>query len=144
MEYSFQRDDLDRPVATLNMEAEAFAHWLNIELAGSAAIADIAKLHCGIDQVRSGQCWQYEWPATEFHLTVSRTEVEVSANLLLQHSAFDDAQAEDDGFDDEELPEGATSAGLAASSGLEDFIQLLDAWSDFLQQANNQRSRGLY
>ncbi|MGB1237814.1 MAG: YacL family protein [Pseudomonadales bacterium] len=133
MEYSFTRDDLERPVARMNMEAEAFGHWLNIELAGAAATAQLEAIAHAVDALLIGQRWDYEWRGREFLLRLSRDRAEVVANALLQRDHFsvaDDEDIDSELLDDEDVEDG-TGAGLSAHCGLQDFAQLIRAWRDY-------------
>ena len=138
MEYSFVRNDLNYPVARLNMEAEAFAHWLNIEMS-RANDAQLQKIAIAVTELLQGRGWQFEFEGREFHLELNRQQALVSANRILEQQANMDQEEHefdeqyDDEFSDEyqesELSDGA--AGLVASCGLEDFKVLLLAWIDY-------------
>ncbi len=142
MEYSFKRDDIDQPIAALNMEAEAFGHWLSIEM-GERNVSQVAQVIEAVSQLLAGSRWQYQLQGREFSLQLTRDQAVVQANALMQKEehyghANELADYLDDEFsaggefdDDDELAE--TSAGLSASSGLEDFGQLMRAWSDFIK-----------
>ncbi|MCJ8339463.1 MAG: YacL family protein [Pseudomonadales bacterium] len=142
MEYSFSRNDIDQPVARLNMEAEAFSHWLNIEMC-SDNTADLQKIALAVAQLLAGQLWQFEFEGREFHLQLSRQQASISANTVLQQrleaEQQDDfgCQSQDDDLDDEysdeyqELSE--TESGLVSSCGLEDFQLLLMAWISYVE-----------
>ncbi|GEM_PF-431784 len=142
MEYSFSRNDLGRPVAQLNMEAEAFSHWLNIEMS-SGNTADLHKIAVAVAQLLAGQLWQFEFEGREFHLQLNRQQANISANTVLQQRLESEQQDDfgleyqDDDYEDEysdeyqELTE--TESGLVSSCGLEDFQQLLMAWISYLE-----------
>ena len=135
MEYSFSRNDIGQPVAELNMEAEAFAHWLNIEMS-TANFVELSKISEAIEQLFNAQIWQFECTGREFHLELNREQACVSANAVLQQNDDFELSGEDE-FDSEieeyEQELAVTSSGLVASCGLEDFQQLLLAWIRFLQ-----------
>ncbi len=145
VEYSFKRDDLDRPIAELSMEAEAFGHWLSIEMS-ERNVNQIAQVIEAVSQLLEGSRWQYELQGREFSLQLSRDQALVKANAVAQSEAgfssgsvFAHDELDDDGLDsmddlydeDDELAD--ASAGLIASSGLEDFKQLMSAWSEYVR-----------
>lgn len=145
MEYRFTRNDIDQPVARLNMEAEAFSHWLNIEM-GNTNLVALKTLANAVSELLAGKLWQYELEGREFYLELSRVQATVSANSVLQHraqaegepGALDD-QEEYDEYESEfsdEFDEGGyqeTDSGLVASCGLEDFQTLILAWIVYLE-----------
>ena len=106
MEYSFSRNDIGRPVAQLNMEAEAFSHWLNIEMS-SGNTADLHKIAVAVAQLLAGQLWQFELEGREFYLQLNRQQASISANTVLQQRLESEQQVDftskdqDDDFDDE-------------------------------------------
>lgn len=142
VEYSFKRDDLDQPIAQLNMEAEAFGHWLSIEMTPRHQY-QLDRLREAVAQLLAGQRSDYQLQGMEFSLQLNRDQVLVQANTVAQRMrSFDDCYLNqsdyadidlDDHYvdsDDEELSD--ASAGLVASCGLEDFRQLISAWSEFI------------
>ncbi len=145
MEYSFFKNDYDRPQARLNMEAEAFAHWLSIEMSDNQQ-ADLAKISAVLRQLIAGELYEYEYQGREFHLSLDRQQAKVSANSACQSMAelqsendvtqsdLEDEYLEDD-FSDEYAEQGLNdnSSGLVASCGIEDFQQLLLAWAEYVE-----------
>ncbi|NRA19297.1 MAG: YacL family protein [Oceanospirillaceae bacterium] len=145
MEYRFTRNDLDQPVARLNMEAEAFSHWLNIEM-GSTNLVTLKRLATAVSELLAGKRWQYELEGREFFLELSRVQATVSANSVLQQrsqaegepTAIDELDEYDEYEADfsDEFDEGGyqeTDSGLVASCGLDDFQTLLRAWVAYLE-----------
>lgn len=153
MEYRFSRNDIGQPIAVMNMEAEAFSHWLAIEVNDSHK-AQLQKIMVAVDRLLSAQQWDFEYIGREFHLSLTRTSATVTANSVLQqrretsNEAFDndpDAEMEGDlegsewdevvDFDDyhAEFDCFETESGLVASSGLEDFKVLIQAWLEYLE-----------
>jgi uncharacterized protein YacL (UPF0231 family) len=138
MEYSFTRNDLNYPVARLNMEAEAFAHWLNIEMSRTND-AQLQKIAIAVTELLQGRGWQYDFSGREFHLELSRQQAIVSANAILEQRESDDIEEREfeeqyddefsDDYEESELTDGA--AGLTASCGLEDFNILILAWIEY-------------
>jgi len=133
MEYSFVRNDLNYPVARLNMEAEAFGHWLNIEMSRTND-AQLQKIAIAVAELLQGRGWQYEFAGREFHLELNRQQAIVSSNAILEQRESEDIEEQyDDEFSDDyeesELTDGA--AGLTASCGLEDFNILVLAWIEY-------------
>jgi len=134
MEYSFTRNDFDDPVAKLNMEAEAFGHWLNIEMSRANDV-ELQKIAASVAELLKGLGWQHEFAGREFHLEIDRQQVTVSANALLEQRITENPEFDEEFSDDEEdeLSDGA--AGLVASCGLEDFQILLLAWIEYRNNA---------
>lgn len=139
MEYSFKRDDIDQPIAQLNMEAEAFGHWLSIEM-GERNIYQVTEVIGAVAQLLEGSRWQYQLQGREFSLELTRDQALVKANALAQNEdrfdfcdELDDELEGSDELDDEGESLGEASAGLIANSGLEDFGQLMNAWSDYIR-----------
>lgn len=135
MEYSFSRDDIEQPIAQLNMEAEAFGHWLSIEM-GERNMAQLSSLITVVAQLLAGEKWQYQLVGREFSLQLSRDQAVVQSNSIMQASESDameyDADEYDDGLGEMEMLSDAQS-GLIASCGLEDFQQLLLAWYKYVE-----------
>jgi uncharacterized protein YacL (UPF0231 family) len=141
VEYSFTRNDIGQPVARLNMEGEAFAHWLNIEMSSKHSHTQLAKIALAVEHLLVGTQWQYECEGREFFLELTRDQAIVKANAVIEQA--DELTSEQDDYDfssDEadEYPEDeqdlhVSESGLVASCGLEDFQQLLAAWIRYLQ-----------
>jgi len=138
VEYSFSRNDLDRAQAQLNMEAEAFGHWLSIEMSSHSEV-QLQKIVVAIEQLLSRQLYEYEHTGREFHLTLNREGASVSANNLLDDNGnlpvFSESDDELEEFEDEQDDElNDVHSGLVAHCGLEDFQLLIVAWIAFLQE----------
>ncbi|MEH6444312.1 MAG: YacL family protein [Oceanospirillaceae bacterium] len=138
MEYSFTRNDIGQPVARLNMEGEAFAHWLNIEMSSKHSHTQLAKVALAVEQLLVGSQWQYECEGREFFLELTRDQAIVKANAVIEQadeltSEQDDYEFSSDEYAEDEQDFHVSESGLVASCGLEDFQQLLAAWIRYLQ-----------
>jgi uncharacterized protein YacL (UPF0231 family) len=144
VEYSFSMSDINRPQARLNMEAEAFGHWLSIEMASHSEVA-LENLALAIIQLRQGQFYEFEYQGREFLMHLNREQAVVTANTVLQNSpeqlyhqesSLDDAEYSFEDSDDGSDYINDNSSGLTASCGLEDFQRLLNAWISYLKSTN--------
>jgi len=144
MEYSFSRDDNDDPVAYLNMEAEAFGHWLNIEM-GESNLDDLRDVFIATGKVLQGTLENFSHTGREFTLELNADQARVRANALIADRGKsddgdfgDDADSDsDDMADDNQYDEEAlagTDSGSSAHGGIEDFHELLCGWVVFLEE----------
>lgn len=149
MEYSFSRDDNDEPVAYLNMEAEAFGHWLNIEM-GESNLDDLRDVFIATGKVLQGTLENFSHTGREFTLELNSDQARVSANALIAERGksgdadfgddndsddmadHSDDMADDNEYDDEALA--GTDSGSSAHGGIEDFHELLCGWVVFLEE----------
>ena len=143
MEYSFSRDDNDEPVAYLNMEAEAFGHWLNIEM-GESNLDDLRDIFIATGKVLQGTLENFSHTGRELTLELNSDQARVRANALIADGKSDEADfgddndstsddmADDNQYDEDEL--GATDSGSSAHGGIEDFHELLCSWVVFLEE----------
>jgi uncharacterized protein YacL (UPF0231 family) len=145
VEYSFTRNDIGQPVARLNMEGEAFAHWLNIEMSSKHSHTQLAKIALAVENLLVGTQWQYECEGREFFLELTRDQAIVKANAVIEQAdeltieqddydfSIDEADGYVDDYGEGEQDLHVSESGLVASCGLEDFQQLLAAWIRYLQ-----------
>jgi|TARA_B110000116_G_scaffold264503_1_gene272415 uncharacterized protein YacL (UPF0231 family) len=117
MEYDFHKNLYGECEAKLSMGHEAFAAWLN-HVAGNTercayflALAEESR-HCATEKTDVGSAYSLSFHSGEVH---------VKAHVLTAHCHIEDDL---DFYDDE----------LGAHCGLEDFIQLLQAWSEFINR----------
>lgn len=138
MEYRFTHNDIGQAVAHLNMEAEAFAHWLNIEM-GKSNLAALKKILKASEQIIGRTLWDFDYTGSEFNLELSRQNARICANSALagesaEQGDFSETDNMDDepAWDDDDVNE--TDMGLVAHCGIEDFRDLLSAWIGFLEE----------
>jgi len=126
VDFQLTTDDIGRPVAILDFEAEAFGHWLSSELAGSAAKLQVQQIISALEQLEARTRWDYYWQGQCFDLQVEDTEVTLAHHSVLQGDELFDEYAE------MELED--SDSGLMARCGLEDFTPLMLAWQRHLQE----------
>ncbi len=115
MEYEFRRDLYDQPEAIVEMEQALFGRWLGEELGENRMQAErILQQATRLLAERRGQ---FDWHGNELSLQLDSE----SARVWLQ--AEGDIDALEDGFG---------LADEACEAGLEDFIDLLRGWIDYL------------
>ena len=116
MEYEFRRDLYDRPEARVQMEQALFGRWLSEELGEDRQQAEqiLQRAHQLQHHVRQ----PLEWHGHELSLQLDHD----SARVWLQAEGDPDALEDGFGLDDE-----------ACEAGLDDFIDLLQGWIDYLR-----------
>lgn len=119
MNYQFIRDQQGSPVAEFDMGSETFSQWFTQELGTDQH--KIETIFKAIQALRSRQINEFVQQGNEINLLLDPDEVEVRSKIL-------DIQAPD------ELPEGTQlyDQESIAGCGLEDFIRVLQSWSDFV------------
>jgi len=115
MEYDFHKNLYGECEAKLSMGHEAFAAWLNEVPCNAERCAHFLVLaensrHCSTESTDEGDAYSLSFHSGEVH---------ISAHVLTAQCHIEDDL---DFYDDE----------LGAHCGLEDFIQLLQAWSEFI------------
>lgn len=121
MDYQFSHDLLGHPVATCELECEAFGDWLSHEIAQD--IGQITLLLNAIKQLQAHQLSSYQHIGKEYHLEFDKDEVE----LMLNNNHIQEmAPSEDD--ESQELEDLYIQSGC----GLADFHTLLKAWQQFI------------
>lgn len=118
MEYDFSEGPYG-PEAHCSMGHEAIAYWLTQEVKDDTTT--IHSLLAAADKLRQGKGWDFSHEGTEYDLHLTRTDAIVTAHSLSQNGDFD---LEDDLelYDDES----------AARCGLEDFVEVLEGWLEFV------------
>lgn len=143
MEYQFNFDALNRPVARCSMDHEAFGDWLTHDL--GAHPQQIADILSQLDRLLNKQTnqWQKRW--ADYRLKLTQEDAIISATSTYAEqggqgdygdSLFDDHEAllggdESMGFDSEELS--LDDQQGHAICGLEDFQTLILAWQEFVR-----------
>ncbi|MGK0381162.1 MAG: hypothetical protein ACI8QG_000913 [Flavobacteriales bacterium] len=121
MDYQFSHDILGQPVATCELECEAFGDWLSHEIARD--FEQIKLLLYTIQQLQTNQLSSYQHNGKEYHLELDKDEVElISNNNHMQELA----PSEDD--ESQEL----SSLHIQSGCGLADLYILLKAWQKFV------------
>lgn len=116
MDYEFQRDLMGRFEAHFSMGHEALGNWLTQEISGDKQLAQSILTTISDN---SGY-WQYKHEGKEYDLLLNHEEAEVRAHALEMDT--NDIPEELEAFD----------AGSFAQCGLDDFIELLEAWTEFI------------
>jgi len=123
MDYEFRRNLNGRYQAEFSMGHEALGLWLTEEVGTDQAM--MARLLTKVGQLQTQQRWEYLQTGREFMLTMNQDGIEVRAALLddMAGEAPDDLNH----YDQESQ----------AHCGLDDFRQLLEAWSEFILAPNS-------
>jgi len=119
MNYQFIRDQQGSPVAEFDMGSETFSQCFTQELGTDQH--KIEGIFNAIQELQSRQIKEFVLQGNEINLLLDPDEVEVRSKIL-------DLEAP------EELPEGTQfyDQESIAGCGLEDFIRVLQSWSDFV------------
>ncbi len=121
MDYQFFYDILGHPVATCELDCEAFGDWLSHDIAKN--FGQITLLLNTIQQLQTDQLTSYQHNGKEYHLLLDKDEVE----LILNNNHIQDmTPSEDD--ESQELEDLYIQSGC----GLADFHTLLKAWQQFI------------
>jgi uncharacterized protein YacL (UPF0231 family) len=121
MDYQFSHDILGHPVATCELECEAFGDWLSHDI--TQDLAQITLLLDIIHQLQTNQLLSYQHNGKEYHLQFDKDEVE----LILNNNHIQEmGSSEDD--ESQEL----NDLHIQAGCGLADFHTLLKAWQQFV------------
>lgn len=121
MDYQFFHDILGAPVATCELECEAFGDWLSHDIAQDTQ--QITLLLNIVSQLQSNQLASYQHLGKEYHLQLDKDEVE----LILNNNHIQViATTEDD--ESQEL----SDLHIQSGCGLADFYTLLKAWQQFV------------
>ena len=78
MDYQFSHDILGNPVATCELECEAFGDWLSHEIAQD--FRQITLLLNTVHQLQANQLTSYQHNGKEYHLEFDKDEVELIFN----------------------------------------------------------------
>jgi uncharacterized protein YacL (UPF0231 family) len=116
MDYEFQRDILGRFEASFSMEHEAFGNWLTQEVSDDKVLAQ--RILASIDLNKKH--WSLKHSGNEYDLHLSHEQAEIKAHSL--------------NMDESDIPEELEvfDGGSAAHCGIEDFVDLLQSWIDFI------------
>ena len=121
MDYQFSHDILGHPVATCDLDCEAFGDWLSHDVGRD--ISQITLLLETIQQLQSYQLSSYQHNGKEYHLQFDKDEVE----LILNNNHIQEISSSEDD-ESQELADLHIQSGC----GLADFHTLLKAWQQFI------------
>ncbi len=121
MDYQFSHDILGQPVATCELECEAFGDWLSHEIARD--FEQIKLLLYTIQQLQTNQLSSYQHNGKEYHLEFDKDEVEL---ILNNNHSQNMSPAE------EEERQELSDLNIQAGCGLDDFHTLLKSWQKFI------------
>ena len=119
MDYEFTFDEYDRPIAEFSMEHYAIGQWLSHELGNNQQLLE--EVLEGIEQLLAKRITHRQVDGREYLLRLSNEEAEI-IDVALEHEDPDELPEDTHLYDDESY----------ASRGLEDFKEMLESWSNFL------------
>jgi len=121
MEFEFKKDFISGAAAVkLSMGHEAFATWLEQE---GQQIVWIEGLLAKTALLQQRSIMDFILPGSEFSLLLNQDEAQV-VNHSLSHQQEDSGLDADMGFYDAEI---------RSACGLEDFVNLIESWLDFIK-----------
>ncbi|KPU82252.1 hypothetical protein JI57_04305 [Psychromonas sp. PRT-SC03] len=122
MEFEFRKDYITQKVSIkTSMDHEAFATWLEME---GQSLVWVQSLLLIIKQLQTRQRTEYKLVGSEFTLQLSPEEAVVTNHRLHENEELPDFE-EDLSFYNLEIESGC---------GLEDFLNLLNSWCEFIQE----------
>lgn len=126
MEFEFRKDFITgKATVQLSMEQHAFAVWLEQE---GQLITWVDNLILKVNSLQIGDELEFKVMGSEFVLFLTRDEA-----LVTHHRLFDN---EDDQYQDELLMNEEDlsfyNLEIEASCGLEDFLNLIESWREFI------------
>jgi uncharacterized protein YacL (UPF0231 family) len=121
MDYQFFHNILGQPVATCELECEAFGDWLSNDIAQDRS--QITSLLNVIHKLQTHQVLTYQHNTKEYHLIFDKDEVELMLNNNHIQNATSYANDESKELNDLHIQSGC---------GLADFSILLKAWQQFI------------
>ena len=121
LDYEFSYDLTGAYCAEFTMGHEALGYWLTHELGCNQALA--TSVVNAITQLQAKQRWDYQFEGSEYNLLLSRDDVTVRAHAL-DASLDEELETDLDFYDDEST----------ASCGLDDFLEILQAWLLFINE----------
>jgi uncharacterized protein len=120
MDYEFIKQVDGHLRVKLAMGHEAFAHWLNDEIATNPALLN--DILSDIERVQLGEVEMLTLHSGGYTLQLGDGEAEISANVV-QFEFGDELEPDMAYYDEEQI----------AGCGLEDFQRLLLAWQEFVK-----------
>ncbi|WP_371188189.1 YacL family protein [Thalassotalea maritima] len=125
MEYTFRSDFITaKATAEFNYEHQIIAYWLENEVADNKL--KLTEIIAQLEQLTENN-QELELPGQEYSILIEDGEVYVSANATLHAESLPEhlpeyLQSDVDDFEQNQQ----------ASCGLEDFLQMLNDWREFL------------
>jgi len=120
MEFDFKKDYFsDKSTVKLSMGHEAFATWLEQEGQQKTWVENLLIV---IKQIQQHQITEYKLSGDEFTLFLNPEEAKI-INHSLEQVDSDFEESDDLSFYDQEIQ---------AECGLEDFLNLIESWSEFI------------
>ncbi|WP_371373852.1 YacL family protein [Thalassotalea aquiviva] len=124
MEYEFRKDFIDgKPMALFSFEHQAFGPWLETEIGQDEARLEHILAQATRLQTSASLNDEKEFVGREYTLLLTTEDASIELS-----SAFDDADVPENL--EEDAPDFEQS--YFASCGLEDFIQVLSSWKEFI------------
>ena len=121
MEFEFRKDFIsEKATVMLSMGHEAFATWLEQEGQGVVWVEDLL---AKIALLQQRAILEYKLPGSEFSLLLNQDEAQVTNHSLMNNQEEIDLETDMNFYDAE---------GQAAC-GLEDFLNLIESWLEFVQ-----------
>ena len=121
MEFEFRKDFIsEQATVKLSMGHEAFATWLEQE---GQAISWVEELIVKIELLQQRSITDVKLVGSEFSLLMTQDEAQVINHSLLNNQEELDLEMNMDFYDLE----------IQASCGLEDFMNLIESWLEFVQ-----------
>ena len=119
MDYDFLRDITGEVKVRFSMGHEVIGHWLNEEVKGDLSVLD--KVEAAIAELKGSER-DTQIVGHEYTLLLADDEVMIRANQL--------------DFDGDEIEEGMSYYDEESLSmcGVEDFLQVVNAYRDFMKQ----------
>ncbi|MCW8994894.1 MAG: YacL family protein [Psychromonas sp.] len=122
MEFEFRKDFIsEQATVKLSMGHEAFATWLEQE---GQAIDWIEALLDKLLLLQQRQIPDFKLEGSEFLLLVNQDEAQVINHSLMNNQEEPDLENNMDFYD----------AEIQASCGLEDFLNLIESWLEFVHR----------
>ena len=122
MEFEFRKDFISgQATVKLSMDHEAFATWLEQE---GQSISWIEELLVKLALLQQRAITDFKLMGSEFSLLVNQDEAQVVNHSLMNNQDDIDLEIDMDFYD----------AEIQAFCGLEDFVNLIESWLEFLQE----------
>ena len=127
MEFEFRKNFITRnTTVSLPMEQHAFAVWLEHE---GQLISWVDELILNIEKLQRNEIRSFKMMGSEFVLLLADGEASVT-----HHRLFDDEdQQEHDAMQNDAEGLSFYNLEIEASCGLEDFLNLIESWREFIE-----------
>ncbi|WP_094752324.1 YacL family protein [Psychromonas sp. CD1] len=122
MEFDFRKDLVTQKVdVKISMGHEAFATWLEME---GQSLAWVQSLLLVVAQCQKHQRTEFKLIGSEFTLQLTPEEALITNNRLLENEEVPTFEEEFSFYNLE----------IEAGCGLEDFLNLLNSWREFIEE----------